>query len=385
MSLVQAIHVVHLTSAHRATDNRFFGKESRSLLAAGYRVSIIAPHSHSEIIDGIKIIGIPKPSSRVARFTVTFWRLLFAALKEQAQIYHFHDPDLIPLGLILKLLGKKVIYDVHEDYYIQIRAKAWINPALRSIIAGFVRSMEFHSERFFDGIVAATPHIASRFKSAPTATVPNFPILSELTLDSPTPYLARSAKILYSGQITEHRGILQMIQAIEIANQTNQVNLSLVGTFKGHPQLESTARNLKGWKFVDFHGWVNRNEIGGLVDQCRIGLVVLHPIENYLDSYPAKLFEYMAAGIPVIASNFPLWRQIVDQADCGLLVDPLDVNQIAAAICQLLNNPEKAEKLGQNGRRAAYQNYNWGNSEKNLLEFYEKISVNSKKLLSTQL
>ena len=119
---------------------------------------------------------------------------------------------------------------------------------------------------------------------------------------------------------------------------------------------------------------MSRGGVKELLNSARAGLVLLHPRINYVDALPIKLFEYMAVGIPVIASDFPLWRTIVDGANCGILVDPMKPEQIAKAIDWLLDNPREARKMGERGRRAVLERYNWSLEEKKLIELYDKLN-----------
>ena len=107
-----------------------------------------------------------------------------------------------------------------------------------------------------------------------------------------------------------------------------------------------------------------------MLNQSKIGIVTLHPKENYLESLPIKMFEYMHAGIPVIASNFPLWQEILTENKCGICVDPFNLDQIAEAIKYLLNNEEDARIMGINGREAVTKKYNWENEVKKLENIY---------------
>lgn len=368
------VALAHLTTAHRAHDNRFYGRESKSLLDAGYKVYIIAPHDKDELSQGIEIIALSKVSNRTSRFLYTLFQIAFKSIKLNVDVYHFHDPDLIIVGLFLKIFGKKVVYDVHEDYPVQILHKTWIPSAVRPLIAYIFNIYEKLSSYYFDGIVAATPLIASRFKHSNIATVPNYPILSELFSANLDEYALRPFHIVYAGQITESRGIIEMINTIGILKDTHNVTLKLLGTFKCSIEIEKRVRASNGWSNVDFAGWINRDEIGKIMSTSRIGLVLLHPLENYLESYPAKLFDYMAAGLPVIASNFPLWQEIVNSANCGLTVDPLNIDEIASAIKWLLDNPEEAAQMGLNGQSAAKEHYNWEISSVRLISLYRKIA-----------
>ena len=135
------------------------------------------------------------------------------------------------------------------------------------------------------------------------------------------------------------------------------------------------------WGKVDFHGYINRNEVQKILANSSVGIVTLHPTNAYIESLPVKMFEYMAAGIPVIASNFPLWKEIVEGNNCGICVDPLDPKEIGGAIQYLIDNPKESEKMGKNGLRAAINTYNWSLQEKKLFSFY-KQTLNTQSIKS---
>ncbi|MGD0821264.1 MAG: glycosyltransferase family 4 protein [Desulfomonilia bacterium] len=364
-----------LTSAHDISDTRIFYKECKTLAGAGYQVTYIVPHEQDHFLNGVCIHSVPKPKNRLDRFIYTIWNVYKAAKIEDVECYHFHDPELIPIGLLLKIKGKKVIYDVHEDVPKQILNKNWIPSILRSVVSKVTGFVEHLSALFFDGIIAATPDIASNFPETKTIIVQNFPIQHELTTSHPTPYCKRSPIIAYVGGISEIRGIKEMIRAMSILKPHCGACIHIGGTF--YPSnLEEEVKNLTGWAHVKYMGWLSREQISHLLNNARIGLVLLHPKKNYLLSYPIKLFEYMSVGIPVIASDFPLWREIIEGAGCGLLVNPLDPKAIADSILWLLEHPEEAEIMGKRGQEAVRHRYNWQNEEIKLLDFYSKILGN---------
>lgn len=364
--------IVHLTSVHKPNDTRIFIKECKTLQEIFGGVSLIAPHEKNEIVDDIKIYAIPKAKSRKERMLKTVWQVYKSALDQNADVYHFHDPELIPIGLLLKAKGKKVIYDVHEDVPKQILSKYWIPSTLRKIVSVFAALLEKISANIFDGIVAATPSIAKRFPARKTVVVQNFPIINELVTKENFEYSKRPNNIIYIGGISEIRGIKEMVQAIDILPKNFNAKLILAGNFTP-PSLEKEISNLSGWRKTEFLGWKNRDEIAQILNTSRVGLVVLHPVKNYIEGYPVKLFEYMSAGIPVIASDFPLWRKIIEEAGCGILVDPLDAKAIADAIKWLLEHPKDAEEMGKKGREAVLKYYNWDNEAKKLINFYEIV------------
>jgi glycosyltransferase involved in cell wall biosynthesis len=366
------IKICILTTVHPPFDTRIFHKQAKTLVKAGYEVTLIAQHERSELVDGVKIIALPKPRNRVARMLCLSWRAFRLARRERAAIYHFHDPELIPVGLLLKLRGKRVIYDVHEDVPKQILSKEWIPRPLRRFMAGAARVAGALASWAFDGIVAATPAIAKRFPASKTVLVQNFPILNELVALNSTPYQSRPAKIIYVGGITAIRGIREMVQAMSLVPESLNARLVLVGEFS--PQsLEAEVSSLPGWERIEFVGWQNRASVARLLGEARAGLVVLHPRPNYLEAWPVKLFEYMCAGLPVIASDFPLWREIVEGERCGLLVDPLDPAAITKAIQWILEHPEEAEAMGRRGQKAVFDRYNWDTEAAKLIALYRRL------------
>lgn len=365
--------VAHLTSVHPADDVRIFVKECRSLAAAGYDVFLVAPGDQRQVADGVHLVPVTRPRTRLERMTRTAWSILRSSQRLRAQVYHFHDPELIPIGVLLKLGGKCVIYDVHEDLPRQILDKDWIHPLLRAPIAWLASVGESLAGRVLDATVAATPTIAARFPRSSTAIVRNLPILEELAPDSRTSeYQKRAATVAYVGGIAATRGAHQMVAATNLVSRRHSPRLVLAGRFQP-PALAAELARIPGWDRVDVAGWLGRTEVAGLLGTARIGLVTLLPTASYLESYPTKLFEYMAAGLPVIASDFPLWREIVHGAGCGLLVDPHDPGSIAAAIDRLLDDPAEAEAMGLRGQQAIIEQYSWETERGHLLDLYTRL------------
>lgn len=365
-------HICILTSVHSPFDVRIFHKEAKSLAAAGYRVTIIAPYSHDEDVDGIKVRAIPAPRSRQQRMTETIWRAYRAALCERAQVYHFHDPELIPVGILLKLSGNRVVYDAHEDVPRDILNKRWIPSLLRPIVAKASGLAEWGSALLFDAIVAATPTVAKRFPRKKTYNVQNFPIRSELVSAHAQNYAGRDPFAVYIGGITVDRGAREMVTAVSLLPESLSLRLVLAGSFDP-PTLEHELRDLAGWSRAEFLGWQSRRSVAELLAKSKIGLAVLHPNRAFADSQPLKLFEYMSAGLPVVASDFPRWREIMREADCGLLVNPLDSRAISQAIQWLLEHPKEAEAMGIRGRRAVEKLYDWDTQARILLNLYRQL------------
>ncbi len=370
------MRVAHVSTIHRPLDSRIFYKECKTLVRAGYDVFLIVHDPPRPQQDGIHFIALSSASSK------SHWRQLPKRLIDtcrktislQAKLYHLHDPELIPIGMLLKLMGKMVIYDVHEDTPQQALSLNQHQPLKGYLKFLIWSSVEAAGKLFLDAFVCATPDISNKFPPKRTTTVYNFCLSEDFISSTPVKirYGDRPNRLVYVGGITVIRGIREMIQTLSLLPDSLDVELFLAGAFDA-PTTQAAVMQSENWQQVRFLGWQSRRSIQEILASARIGLVLLHPMPNYVVSYPIKLFEYMAAGLPVIASDFPLWRELIETAECGLLVDPLSPKAIAQAIQYLLENPEVAEAMGQRGREVAKTRYNWNSEASKLLELYTNL------------
>jgi len=365
--------VVHVTSVHPVYDIRIFHKECRTLAAAGYEVTLLATGDADERRDGVRIRTVARPRRRWQRMTATLYLIYRAALAEQADCYHLHDPELLPVGLMLKRRGRRVVYDVHEDVPLQVLSKHWIPPWLRPWVSRLVRRVEAFCARRLDGIVAATPAIARKFAAGgpPCATVQNFPLPAPGAAGA-TPHAAREPLAVYVGGITAERGLREMVAAMARLPAGLGARLALAGSFSP-AGLADEAQTWPGWERVTYLGWQDRQQVQALLGRARVGLALLHPVPNYVECYSTKSFEYLQAGLPVVASDFPLWRSLLGETGGALLVDPLDPDAIAAALQRLLEQPEAAEAMGRAGQRAVAERFTWERESIALLAFYRRL------------
>lgn len=363
--------ICHLTSVHPHTDTRIFVKECKSLAKEGFEVHLVVPGAPSSVIDGVQIHSVTKETgSRFNRMTKTVNRIYEKGMEINADVYHFHDPELIPVGLKLKKLGKMVIYDVHEDVPRQILTKKWLPKYTRSLVSKAVEKYENWAAKKFNMIITATPFIRERFLKigCNAQDVNNYPLLEELKIKDIS-WFEKENAICYVGGIAFIRGIKEMVEAMAM---TKDVSLLLGGKFS-MPTEKETVKDLEGWRKVNELGFLNRHEVKDTYRRSKAGLVTLHPTINYIDALPVKMFEYMAAGIPVIASNFPLWQGIIEKSKSGLCVDPLKPKKIAEAINWILENPVEAEEMGKNGRKAVETEYNWEQESIKLVQIYKNL------------
>jgi glycosyltransferase involved in cell wall biosynthesis len=365
--------VAHLTSAHPRYDARIFVKQCRTLAAHGYRVElVVADGKGDECKDGVAIHDVGVLAGRLKRIFRTSSRVLRKAVELDADIYQLHDPELIPIGLKLKRLGKAVIFDSHEDVPTQLLAKPYLEPVSRRALAASFAMYERFACARFDGVIAATSTIRDKFLQVNpnTVEVTNYPIIAEF--DDAISWEDKTAEVCYVGGITAIRGMRELVRACSLLE--SPARLALAGQFSA-PDLQPELSAMPGWERVTAHGLLDRVGVRQVMRRAMAGLVTLHPVPNYLDALPVKMFEYMAAGIPVIASCFPLWRDIIESAGCGVCVDPLDPVAIAAAIDSIVTNPGTARAMGENGRKAVREKYNWSAQAAKLIDFYGAISA----------
>jgi glycosyltransferase involved in cell wall biosynthesis len=373
MNRRQAPRVVHLTSVHAADDTRVYHKECRSLADAGYHVTLIAQAPLVGTDDPrIRVVVVPRPSSRWRRVTETTWRVLRDAWREDADLYHLHDPELLPVGLILKLRGARVVYDVHENWPAAVDARDWIPRRVRTVARRGIAGVELCAARFVDAVVVVIPEIAARFPPEKVALVQNFPLPDERRATDRAPD-DDPPIVVYIGDLTEIRGARTMVEAMASLPPKVAARLVVAGTFSP-PVLEQELHRLPGSDRLETRAWLSRAGVTELLARATVGLVVFHPSPNHVASQPNKLFEYMAAGLPVIASDFPRWREIVGPHGAGLLVDPCDPAAIARAITTMLADPVAARSMGRHGRAAVGDRFGWPSQATVLLDVYQRLS-----------
>lgn len=361
------IKVCHFTSAHNQLDDRIYLKECTALANAGYDVFIVA-RGESHNINGISIIGCGEPRGRRNRMFHFSQKIYLAALKLDCDIYHFHDPELLPYGVKLKRKGKMVIFDSHEDVPAQIIDKTWIPKMLRSVISTVYKTYETYAVKRFDATITATPYIAKQFENRARniTVINNYPQLDDIVFQK-IPFVDRNRVVCYVGGISKERGEQLMIDAMK--------NVDGVLLIAGAHQKDE----LRVGGTVKYLGQLNRNEVNNVFAMSIAGLVTLLPKANYVNSQPIKMFEYMAAGLPVVCSDFLLWKQIVGENKCGICVKTDNIDEVTTAINYLLDNPEIAQEMGCNGRKAVEEKYSWKMEEKALLHLYDILLYEKRK------
>jgi glycosyltransferase involved in cell wall biosynthesis len=356
--------VCHITTVHPRFDVRIFYKECLSLSSFYNVYLIVADGKGDEVSNKIKIIDVyKKNNSRITRILFTTLRAYRKALEINCEIYHFHDPEFLFYGWMLQRKGKKVIYDVHEDVPKQILSKNYINPIFRKILSKLIMLIEKSISHRLSAIVTVTQSINKRFsdQNRQCFIINNYPDLKKFKASQ----VKNRSGVCYIGSISPERGLEMILQSLVSTN----IEFHLAGKFDSE-EFKNKLMAHPGWSKVIYYGLVDAEKAISIVKGSCAGLVIYLPVPNHLEAQPNKMFEYMAAGIPVIASDFPLWREIIEGNSCGICVNPLNPKEISNAIELLYDNPDMANTMGQNGMKAVNTTFSWKTEEQKLFEIY---------------
>jgi glycosyltransferase involved in cell wall biosynthesis len=382
--------VCHITIVHSPTDGRIFHKECLSLVRAGYQVHLVAPCAADHTAEGVRVHALPRPGGRLARMLIWPW-LAFRkvrSIRPRPAICHFHDPELLPAMALLRLLGHIVIFDVHENVRGQITEKHYLPRPVRALVARLYGL----AERVLTWRMASMhvlESIAVHYRT-PKAVARNLPELdggvssrvgaetaATLANERPTPDFRPPWRLIYSGGITLERGAMRMLELmVDLRRRNLPMHLQLVGPVYPQSLVDEMRRYIGEHDLepaVTITGLVGPAESLRLIGQCHVGLCLLAPTPNYLNSLATKILEYMLYGLPVVASNFPTWREYVSDSGSGIMVDVHDVRGIADAVQALLADPERMRQMSQAGRRAVREKYCWDKEQQHLLDFYERL------------
>lgn len=364
--------ICHITTVHPKNDNRIFYKECISLKNNGHDVTLIVAGEIDHEVDGVNIIGLKKHPSRLKGFFKTsIFEVLKTAKKINADIYHFHDPELIFMGLILKIKGNRVIYDIHENNSAAIMSKPYLKSKfIKTLISKCFNLFEKTVIIFFDAIVTARPDITEKFKHKKIITLRNFPI-SYRNINGDIKIKSNEKKsVIYVGVMTDSRGIVTLIDAF---NEMPEYELWLLGIVRGDflkKMIEDSQENVK------YLGIVESFEVFQYIEKADVGIITFLPVPNHIRTLATKPFEYMACGKPIIMSNFSYWKETF--GDSSLYVDPNSKEEIIDATKLLMNDNELFDKMAKKNRRLSKEKYNWDSESMKLLDLYNSFE-NEKK------
>jgi glycosyltransferase involved in cell wall biosynthesis len=366
--------VAHITSAHPPGDVRILVRECAGLAAAGYDVELVARGEGEREERGVRILGVRVPAGRLGRMTVGAWRCFGRARAEHPDVYHIHDPELLLPALFARMGGAIVVYDIHENLPQQVLSKYWIPGFLRRPAAWLADRVERGLARAMSACVLAVPVQQERFSRVRrSALVQNFPETVEFASIPLREHDEETVELVYLGSLSAIRGAEEMVDALPLVAEHTPVRLTIAGRFWPE-DLASRLAERPGWAHVRDLGWIDRTRTLELLGESFAGLVVFHPVPNHLQSSTTKLYEYVMAGLPVVASDFPQWRWVAEEAGCGVLVDPLSPADIARGVLELAADRHRAFEMATSGRRIAVERYSWESQLESLLGLYRDLA-----------
>lgn len=364
--------VAHVSSAHPWTDNRVHLREAAST-ARHHRTLLVAVDSPTTAPEtGVHVVLLPR-RRRLARVLLNTPRAALLALRSGARVVHLHDPELLFVVPLLKVAGRRVVFDAHENISETTADKDYVPRPLRRPCVLLARALVWFAGRACDHVVAATRLVARDYPVEKTTVVHNFPRLRDDEL-SLTPLDRRSPTVGYVGVVGESRGSRAMAGAALSPEFPPGWHLHVAGNPYPADEL-SVFDGAVTAGTATVHGLLSPETARDLLLDARVGLVVLQPTNAYTKALATKLFEYMAAGVPVVCSDFPVYRELVGPYDCTLFVDPRDPDAIARALARYADDPELLARHGANARRAAVEVFNWAAEEPALLAVYAKLGL----------
>jgi len=361
--------ICHLTTAHPRFDNRIFAKECVSISKAGYEVILLVGDGKKNAFEsGVQIYDLGLYTKKIKRLFVAPFVFALMALKRKASIYHFHDPELIITGLILRMFGKTVIYDIHEDYTTSINHRNYISVPFKRAIRYLWLIFENLSSFFFHQIIAEK-YYQNRFPEA--TQILNYPVI--LTQPSQNEH-GIGDRLLYTGNISEERGALIHTDILNYTD-TNILMIGFCSTITWNKIKSKANHKIDKLKVIGVNSYLSYSDIKKNYEEGEFlcGLAIFPENQHFREKELTKFFEYMQYGIPIICSHFPVWKSLIEGNKCGICINPNSKDEILTAITFLKEHPKKAKEMGKNGIKAVNKQYNWSLEGEKLISLYKEL------------
>ncbi len=369
--------VCHLTSVHPPFDIRIFYKECVSLANNGFDVALIAPIDKAISKNGVNIIPIHLPQNRFKRMLLVSFRMFSLALKQKASIYHFHDPELMLCGVLLRLFGKKVIYDIHENVRLTILDKPYLSKLSRFLMYYLYIAFEKVCNLFYHKLVLALSEetFEQYYPAKKSLPIINFPLkVDAVNKTKPSGDVLR---LIYVGVVHEYRGAFEMLELAKLLlNKGINFSFDIVGIIRPESLEQDLYRIIIEEKLEDkinFHGFVDATKIASFLEKADIGISLLRPYKRYQEALPTKIFEYMQQGLPVITNNFELLKAYVEKKSTGICIDYNNMEKGVSEIIELIKDKPRMKEMSENGIKLTQEKWNWESQEKKLIALYNQI------------
>ncbi|EUJ51011.1 glycosyltransferase [Paenilisteria rocourtiae] len=371
--------VMMFSSVHTFKDARILFKEAYTLCEK-YAVDFYAIGNVGEVKayekKGLKIHLLAK-KSRLKRF-LTILEIKKAIKASDAKYFHFHDPELLTLVPFIRKMKPDgiIIYDMHENFPEAVKSKNWLPKSIRKPLAKSIQKIEKRLMRNLDGIIFAEESYKKYYEhvKADKIDIYNYPTHMAKNIDNKS---AKPLTMIYIGRIAKVRGIFEMLELVKMFQEEGtEIKLQLIGLADNDllQEMQAFIQGNRLEKMVEYSSYIEYSKIKEYYSKADIGLCLLHPIPNYLESLATKIFEYMAMSLPMVVSDFPAWKKVITENDCGLVVNPLNIIEVKNAIQRLMEDNCKRKELGANGRKNYIKKYNWDIEGEKLVQFYRKLS-----------
>jgi len=370
---MQNVRVCHLSPVQRTRDERAFTRESLPATGYGLELAIVGPHSLTGPVDHVEFVAVPTSRNRLMR-VLLFFRMVSQGLKQRADIYHVHSPELIPAGLALKLLfRKRVVYDSREDFPSMMLTKAYLPARLRKPMSRVVAQFEQLAARYLDAVVTADSgslRPLARTGRSKKLVFYNFP---NLKFFPRTETSEKSYDLVYRGGLSERAGTFVLLEAVKLLADSGMPLRLLLFGYTDNPEskrkIGDVLISLGIEKLVTLRSTIPHEAMARTLSEARIAVCPLQQIPKFMNNIPVKVFESWACGLPVIATDLPPIRPFFQHGGLGLLVKPGDPKDLANAIRRLLAEPQLIEEYGRRARQVVLQRYN------NSMEIHKLISL----------
>jgi glycosyltransferase involved in cell wall biosynthesis len=356
------ISFCHFTIAHHTLKSRSFHRQCLPLSNAGFNVSFISPAPIDGRHHNIDFIRLTRGKSFAGRIAA-YGSLFIKALRQRADVYHFQDPQLLPLAMLLKLISRKaVVYDAYEDFPSMAAQKRSLPRIFRPLAGRTIAGVEWIAATMLDAILTADPLTLRRLARVGRSrkrVFYNFPNLDFFPAPQHEP---KQYDLVYRGGLSERAGTFILLEAISLlAAAGRNVKLLLIGycdNLAAESQLRARTEAFGLRPQVTFLGRIPHERMAQALAQARIGISPLQETRKFHLNIPVKIFEYWASALPVIASDLPPSRVFMRNSNAGVLFPARNPQTLARVIADLLDHPNEAVQMGARGRAIVEQRMN---------------------------
>jgi glycosyltransferase involved in cell wall biosynthesis len=370
--------VLFVQSVPHAHHPRHHYRLAAALGEAGYDVTTLAPPDLSPgQVDAVPVEYLPPRRGRLARTTSAPLTVL-AAARRQPMVVHVVSLDLLPWAVVLRLLRRCVVlYDSNEEYDSMMLIKEWLPPWSRRLLGRLVRWAEPWLATRLDAATTALPATHEKFARAGVRSVlvRNFPPLSMMTQDGSSAGEHRY-DVLLGGSLPDDQIQLLAATAAELERVRPGVRWLLAARSYGEREqrlLESALEDEGVRKHFELRYNVPFAEMKAMMVASAIGFVLYPGDVNYGARIPIRIFEYMASGLPFVASDLPTTAEFTRGRGVAELVPAGDPVAYARALAALLDDPERQASMSARGPVLAREEYNWQRESGKLVELYRSL------------